>query len=103
MFGVVVALATDRRIRRYAMILCLLTWPYFILDRTRNTMLAMVIPAVLCWVFLRLRGGMWKKVLVLLACFLVVNVWMKFVIANRSGNEHRRRLRTKRIKSCRPG
>ena len=47
-------------------------------------MLAMVIPAVLCWVFLRLRGGMWKKILVLLAFFILVNGWMKFVIANRS-------------------
>ncbi len=84
MFGVVAALATDRRIRRFALMLCLFTWPYFIFDRTRNSMLAMVIPAILCWVFLRLRGGMWKKLLVLLACFLLVNVWMKFVIANRS-------------------
>ena len=84
MFGVVAALATDRRVRRLALIFCVLAWPFFIFSRTRNTMLALVIPAVLCWVFLRLRGGMWKKILVLLACFLVVNVWMKFVIANRS-------------------
>jgi hypothetical protein len=84
MFGVVAALATDRSIRRYALLLVLLTWPFFIFDRTRNSMLALVIPAVLCWVFLRLRGGMWKKILVLLACFFLVNAWMKFVIANRS-------------------
>jgi len=84
MFGVVAALATERRIRRLTLVFCLLAWPFFIFDRTRNTMLALVIPAVLCWVFLRLRGGMWKKILVLLACFLVVNAWMKFVIANRS-------------------
>jgi hypothetical protein len=84
MFGVVAALATNRQIRRYAIILCLITWPYFIFDRTRNSMLAIVIPAVLCWVFLRLRGGMWKKILVLMAFYVVVNSWMKFVIANRS-------------------
>jgi hypothetical protein len=84
LFGVVAALATSSRIRLYALLLCLLTWPYFVFDRTRNSMLALVIPAVLCWVFLRLRGGMWKKILVLLACFMVVNIWMKFVIANRS-------------------
>ncbi len=84
MFGVVAALATDRRIRRYALLFCVLAWPFFIFDRTRNMMLAMVIPAILSWVFLRLRGGMWKKILVLLACFLVVNTWMKFIIANRS-------------------
>jgi hypothetical protein len=84
MFGVVAALATNARIRNFAIILCLLTWPYFILDRTRNTMLAIVIPAVLCWVFLRLRGGMWKKAIVLIACYMVVNAWMKFVISNRT-------------------
>jgi hypothetical protein len=84
MFGVVAALATDARIRRWALFLCLLTWPYFIFDRTRNTMLALVIPTVLCWVFLRLRGGLWKKLVILLACYLVVNAWMKFVISNRS-------------------
>lgn len=84
MFGVVAALATEPRIRRMALLFCLFAWPYFIFDRTRNTMLAMAIPAALCWVFLRLRGGMIKKVLVLLALFLVVNTWMKFIIANRS-------------------
>ena len=84
MFGVVAALATNRGVRRSALFFCLLAWPYFIFDRTRSAMLAMVIPAVLSWVFLRLRGGMWKKVLVLVSCFLMVNVWMKFVIANRT-------------------
>ena len=83
MFGVVAALATDRRIRSGALLLVLLTWPYFIFDRTRNSMLAITIPALLGWVFLRLRGGMWKKIVVLLAAFLVINIWMKFVIANR--------------------
>ena len=84
MFGVVAALATNRRIRNQALVFCLLAWPYFIFDRTRNMMLAMVVPAVLSWVFLRLRGGMVKKIIVLLACFMLVNAWMKFVIANRS-------------------
>jgi hypothetical protein len=84
MFGVVAALAMDRRIRSLALAFCVLAWPFFIFSRTRNSMLAMVVPAMLCWVFLRLRGGMWKKIVVLLACFLLVNTWMKFVIANRS-------------------
>lgn len=84
MFGVVAALATDRQIRQYALILCLLAWPFFIFDRTRNMMLAMVVPAILSWVFLRLRGGVIKKGLVLIVFFLVINTWMKFVIANRA-------------------
>lgn len=84
MFGVVAALSTDKRIQRLAIFFCLIAWPHFIFDRTRNTMLAMVVPAVLGWVFLRMRGGFLKKTTVLLVCFLLVNGWMKFVIANRS-------------------
>lgn len=84
LFGVVAALATDSRFRRMALMFCLLSWPYFIFARTRNSMLAIVIPAVLCWVFLRLRGSFVKKGLILLMFFLMVNTWMKFVIANRS-------------------
>jgi hypothetical protein len=84
MLGVVAALAKDRRVQRQALLLCCLAWPYFIFSRTRNTLLAMIIPAILSWVFLRLRGGMIKKASVLLVCFLIVNIWMKFIIANRS-------------------
>jgi hypothetical protein len=83
-FGVVAALSTNKRIRRLALLGCLLSWPYFIFDRTRNTMLAVVIPGVLSWVFLRLRGSLWKRLAVLGGCFLLVNAWMGFVIANRS-------------------
>jgi hypothetical protein len=83
-FGVVAALSTNRRVRWLAVVCCLLTWPYFIFDRTRNTMLAVVIPGALSWVFLRLRGNILKRVGVLGICFLLVNAWMGFVIANRS-------------------
>ena len=60
-FGVVAALSTHRRVRWLALFYCLLTWPNFIFSRTRNTLLAVVIPAVLSWVFLRLRGGHAEK------------------------------------------
>ena len=83
-FGVIAALSTNKRVRRLALVCCLLSWPYFIFSRTRNTMLAVVIPGALSWVFLRLRGRMWKRLLVLGGCFLLVNAWMGFVIANRS-------------------
>ncbi len=84
MFGVVAALAMNRGVRRAAIVLCLLAWPWFVFDRVRNLILALVIPTVLSWVFLRFRGQLWKKVLILSLLFCVFNVWMKFVIANRS-------------------
>lgn len=83
-FGVVAALAQDRRVRFFAFAGCLLTWPCFIFDRARNPMLAAVMPAILAWVFLRLRGGVWQKVIVLGVCFFLINAWFGFVIANRS-------------------
>jgi hypothetical protein len=83
-FGVLAAVSYNRVTRYVSIILCFVSWPYFLFDRTRNTILAIVIPAVLSWVFLRLRGGMWKKVIVLGACYVVINGWMAFIIENRS-------------------
>jgi hypothetical protein len=82
-FGVVAALSTDRRIRAMAFACCLLSWPYFVFDRTRNSILAVAIPGLLSWGFLRLRIGLVKRVVVLFVLFSVVDVWMKFVIENR--------------------
>jgi hypothetical protein len=83
-FGVVSVLTQNHRVRFFAMIGCLLTWPYYIFSRTRNTMLAATMPAVLSWVFLRLRGRLDKKLFVLLGFLLLAEAWLGFVIANRS-------------------
>lgn len=85
-FGVVAALATNRRLRFWALTLCALAWPYFIFSRTRNTLLAAVIPGILSYALLRIRGGLWKKGAVLVGFFIVVNAWMAFIIANRSAS-----------------
>ena len=82
-FGVVAALSTDRRVYWLALGCCLVSWPFFLFGWARNMMLAVVIPGVISWVFLRLRGAITRG-LVLLVCFLLVNAWMGFVIANRS-------------------
>lgn len=39
---------------------------------------------MLSWALLRVQGGILKKATVLGACFVVVNAWMAFIIANRS-------------------
>lgn len=83
-FGVLAAVSTNPRTRFPSLILCFISWPYYLFDRTRNLILAVAIPAILAWVFLRLRGGIWKKVLVLGSCFILVNGWMKFIIQNRT-------------------
>lgn len=83
-FGVVAALSTSHRVRWLAVFGCALTWPYYLFGWARNMMLAITIPGVLSYVFLRMRGGLGKRFIVLGVCFMVVNAWMGFVIANRS-------------------
>jgi hypothetical protein len=85
-FGVVAAVSTNRRTRIFALILCVIAWPYYLFDRTRNIILAVIIPAVLTWVFLRIRGSVFKKAAVLAVLFVLVNAWMAFIIQNR-GNQ----------------
>lgn len=81
--GVIAAVSRDPATRRKAIVICVLTLPFYIFDRTRNTMLSSVLPGLLAWVFLRLRGGMIVKIAVLAGAFMVVNLWFSFVIANR--------------------
>lgn len=83
-FGVVVALSTNKRIRRIAFVGLLLVWPFYIFDRTRKFILVIALPGVLAWVFLRFRGGILRKVGILFICFLFVNAWFGFIIENRS-------------------
>ena len=83
-FGIVAAVAKNRRTRTIAFIVTAISMPWFLLDRTRNTMLAVILPGLLAWVFVRFRGGMLLKIAVLAGAFLVTEGWMKFVIQNRS-------------------
>ncbi len=84
MFGITAALVRDRRIRILAFIACALIWPYFLFDRTRNVMLAILLPSILSWVFMRLRVVMWQKFAILACFFLVINAWFAFVVVHRS-------------------
>ena len=83
-FGIVAAIAKNRRTRTFAIVISLLSIPWFLLDRTRNTMLAVVLPGLLAWVFLRFRGSLFLKIGILVLAFLLLEGWMKFVIETRS-------------------
>lgn len=84
-FGVLAAVAMNPKTRNMALLICFLTLPYYLFDRTRNTMLATVMPGMLAFVFMRLRGTLLRKGLALAACFMVINFWFITVMANRSG------------------
>lgn len=93
-FGVVAAISRRPRTLCLALIICALTLPFYIFDRTRNTMLATAMPGFLALVFLRLRGGMITKGAVLVVGFMVVQFWFAFVIANRTSGSIARAFNT---------
>lgn len=84
LFGVIAALAKDRRTRNIALLAVFLIWPYYIFDRTRKFILVVAVPGICAWVFLRTRGGLMKKGALLLGFFLLVNAWFGFIISNRA-------------------
>jgi hypothetical protein len=86
-FGIVAAVAKNRRTRVLALVITAVSLPWFLLDRTRNTMLAVALPGILAWVFIRLKSGMMLKIAILVGAFLVTEGWMKFVIQTRSGGD----------------
>jgi len=57
--------------------------PAYIFDRTRNSMLAILLPGFMALVTLRMKGGMLMRVVVIVVGFLAIEGWMKFVIDNR--------------------
>ncbi|HEY0255835.1 MAG TPA: hypothetical protein VGC39_00215 [Candidatus Methylacidiphilales bacterium] len=83
-FGVIAALATHKKTRALAILVYGLALPTYIFDRTRNTMLATLLPGFLAWVFLRVRGSLIIRIAILMVGFLVLDAWLKFIIQNRS-------------------
>jgi hypothetical protein len=81
--GLVAALAKNPRTRGLALLVCFLALPYYLFDRTRNTMLATLMPGLLAWVMLRVRGSLLTKGAILLVLFLAVDGWMRFVMESR--------------------
>jgi len=83
--GVIAAVSRDPRTRRMALLICFLMMPTYIFDRTRNTMLATVLPGVLAWVFLRLRVSLPSQLGILAIFYFFVSFWFSVVMANREG------------------
>jgi hypothetical protein len=84
-FGVVAALSFNPKTRMMAIFVCFLAFPYYIFDRTRNPMIATMLPGLLAWVFLRLRGSLWKKGGILLVAFVMMSSWFKLVVDTEMG------------------
>lgn len=85
--GVLAALIINPRVRFWAVLLCILAMPYFIFDRTRNTMLSTLLPGVLSFVFIYLRWNLLYKIALLGGVLLSFNAWFLFVLEVRSENQ----------------
>ena len=83
-FGVIAALAQNPKTRMLAITVCFLAFPFFIFERTRNAMIATMLPGLLAYVFFGLRGSIWKKAIILIVAFMVTNAWFTFVGENRT-------------------
>lgn len=57
--------------------------PFFLFDRTRNTMLAILLPGLMALITFRIRSGIVVKLAVLIVSFMALEAWLKFVIDNR--------------------
>ncbi|MBP6602449.1 MAG: hypothetical protein KA250_11630 [Verrucomicrobiales bacterium] len=82
-FGVIAAVSRNRKTRFIALLICSIALPYFLFDRTRNTMLSTVLPGLLAWVFLGLRGNVIVRFAILAAAFLALESWLSLVMKAR--------------------
>ncbi len=82
-FGIVAALTRSASLRAWALVLMAVSWPTVLLDRTRHTMLVLVLPGLAALVFLRLRKRRVAQVLVSAVAFVAISMWFSFVLAAR--------------------
>jgi hypothetical protein len=84
-FGVIAALAYRPRTLFLALLICLLTLPGYVFDRTRSYMLATLLPGFLSLVFLRIRGNVIIRLAIMALGFFILQGWFKYVIEYRAG------------------
>jgi hypothetical protein len=84
LWGVVLVLAKRPRIQMTAALVYFLAEPFYLFDRTRNTMLATLLPGLMALVTLRMRSSVMVKIAVLGAAFAMLNVWFLLVLEIRS-------------------
>jgi len=82
MFGVIAVMAKGPT-RWVAIAMVLLSWPYFLFDRTRNRMLALLLPGIAAFLLLG-RTRTWVKVAVTVVFALAMGTWFAKVAQYRT-------------------
>jgi hypothetical protein len=83
LIGVAFVLSKRAQSMALAGMLYFISLPFFVFGRTRNAMIAVLLPAFMALVTFRVRGGIIVKLAVVILGFVSLEGWMKFVIANR--------------------
>jgi len=82
-WGVVFALSKRPQTFSMAGIIYFLSAPFYVFDRTRSYMLAILLPGFMALVTLRMKSGIIVRLIVIAVSFTALEGWMKFVIDNR--------------------
>jgi len=82
-WGVVLALSKRPQTFYKAGIFYFLSAPFFVFDRTRSFILAILLPGFMALLTLRMKSGIIFRLIVIAVSFMVLEGWMSFVIENR--------------------
>jgi oligosaccharide repeat unit polymerase len=82
-FGVLFFFLPRGRYRTLALILIVVSWPYAFLQGARNVTLAVVLPALICYL-LRSRKTLFTKAVVTLAALFVLDIVFRIIILYRN-------------------
>ena len=83
LWGVVFALSKRSSTFTLAGVVYFLSVPFYVFDRTRSYMLAVLLPGFMALVTLRMKSALIVRLAVIVVSFVVLEGWMKFVIDNR--------------------
>ncbi|NBU70417.1 MAG: hypothetical protein EBS53_03060 [Bacteroidetes bacterium] len=86
-WGVVFALSKRPKTFYMAGIIYFLSAPFYVFDRTRSYMLAILLPGFMAFITLRMKGGVIIRLAVVLISFLMLDAWFKFVLEHRAKGE----------------
>jgi len=83
LFGICFALSKRIHIQILTGAVYFLAVPFYVFDRTRNSMLAVLIPGFMAFVTFRIHRSLTIKLVVMFFGLFLLQGWMKFVIENR--------------------
>jgi hypothetical protein len=82
-FGILLILQTQQHVRLINIIIILISWPYFILQGSRNLFLAVALPSLFSYVLIS-KHKWWLKIIILSFLLIAINYILTLVITYRN-------------------